>query len=100
LTLLFVAAFLAGVGIFGGQPCVNALAATAYPTDLRSTGIGAGLGIGRFGAFLGPLVAGELIRRQWSTEALFQAAAVPAVISALAVLALRAATTVDRRPPS
>jgi AAHS family 4-hydroxybenzoate transporter-like MFS transporter len=88
LSLLFVVAFLAGVGIFAGQPGVNALAASFYPTDVRSTGIGAGLGIGRFGAFLGPLVAGELIRRQWSTQELFHAAAFPAVISALAILAM------------
>jgi AAHS family 4-hydroxybenzoate transporter-like MFS transporter len=91
LPLLFVVAFLAGVGIFAGQPGVNALAASFYPTALRSTGIGSGLGIGRFGAFLGPLVAGELIRRQWSTQDLFHAAAVPGVISALAILSMRSA---------
>jgi hypothetical protein len=38
-----------------------------------------------------PLVAGELIRRQWSTQDLFHAAAVPAVISALAILSMRSA---------
>jgi AAHS family 4-hydroxybenzoate transporter-like MFS transporter len=96
LTLLFVVAFLAGLGIFAGQPGVNALAASYYPTDLRSTGIGAGLGVGRFGAFLGPLVAGELIRRQWTAQELFHAAAVPAVIAALAIVALRWASQVDR----
>jgi AAHS family 4-hydroxybenzoate transporter-like MFS transporter len=89
LGLLAGVAFLAGWGIFGGQPGVNALAATIYPTDLRSTGIGAGLAVGRFGAVLGPLVAGELLRRQGSSEALFQLAAVPALVSAAGVLAMR-----------
>jgi AAHS family 4-hydroxybenzoate transporter-like MFS transporter len=89
LAALAVVAFLAGWGIFGGQPGVNALAATWYPTDLRSTGIGAGLGIGRFGAILGPVLAGALMLRGWSMEALFAAAAVPAVISTLAILAMR-----------
>jgi AAHS family 4-hydroxybenzoate transporter-like MFS transporter len=89
LSLLFVVAFMAGLGIFAGQPGLNAFAATIYPTEVRSTGIGSGLGIGRFGAFLGPIVAGELMRRHWSSQDLFHAAAVPAVLSALAILSVR-----------
>ena len=89
LALLSTIAFLAGWGIFGGQPGVNALAATLYPTDLRSTGIGAGLGIGRFGAILGPVLAGAMMLRGWSTEALFRAAAVPALVAMAAILAMR-----------
>jgi AAHS family 4-hydroxybenzoate transporter-like MFS transporter len=88
LPMLFVVAFAAGWGIFAGQPTLNSLAATYYPTDLRSTGVGAGLGIGRLGAIVGPTVAAELMRQQWSREALFHAAAVPAVIATLAVLAM------------
>ncbi len=88
LPLLFAVAFLAGWGIFAGQPTLNSLAATYYPTDLRSTGVGAALGIGRLGAIVGPVVGAELMRQQWSREALFHAAAVPAVIATLAVLAM------------
>jgi AAHS family 4-hydroxybenzoate transporter-like MFS transporter len=88
LTLLFLVSFLAGLGIFAGQPGLNALAATFYPTEMRSTGIGSGLGIGRFGAFIGPLLAGELMRNQWTTQDLFHAAAVPAAISAMAIVGL------------
>jgi AAHS family 4-hydroxybenzoate transporter-like MFS transporter len=89
LSLLFVVAFMAGLGIFAGQPGLNAFAATVYPTDIRSTGIGSGLGIGRFGAFLGPILAGELMRRHWSGQDLFHAAAIPAALSALAILSVR-----------
>ena len=88
LWLLFGVAFLTGWGVFGGQPGLNALAATWYPTDLRSTGLGAALGVGRFGAILGPLVAGALMARGWSSEALFAGAAAPAVLAGLSVLAL------------
>lgn len=84
--LLFVVAFLTGWGIFGGQPALNALSATFYPTDLRSTGIGAGLGVGRFGAVLGPLIAGDLIARQWTNESIFHAFAAPSLIATIAVL--------------
>ena len=89
LAMLFVVAFMAGLGIFAGQPGLNSFAATIYPTDVRSTGIGSGLGIGRFGAFLGPILAGELMRRHWSGQDLFHAAAIPAVLSAFAVLSVR-----------
>jgi AAHS family 4-hydroxybenzoate transporter-like MFS transporter len=89
LPLLFVVAFLTGWGIFGGQPCVNALAATYYPTEIRSTGIGSGLAVGRFGAVLGPLVAGELMRNSWSTRELFDAAAIPAAVATAVVFAMR-----------
>lgn len=88
LALLVLVAFLAGWGIFAGQPGLNALAATSYPPALRSTGIGAGLGVGRFGAILGPLVASALLERAWSYQALFRVAAVPALVSALAVVAM------------
>ena len=86
---MFLVSFLAGLGIFAGQPGLNALAATFYPTEMRSTGIGSGLGIGRFGAFIGPLLAGEWLRNQWTMQDLFHAAAVPAAISAMAIVGLR-----------
>jgi AAHS family 4-hydroxybenzoate transporter-like MFS transporter len=86
--LLSALAFVAGWGIFAGQPGLNALAATFYPTDLRSTGIGAALGVGRFGAILGPVLAAALMARGWPHQAIFRAAAVPALVSAAAVIAL------------
>jgi AAHS family 4-hydroxybenzoate transporter-like MFS transporter len=82
-------AFVVGWGIFGGQPGLNALAATFYPTDLRTTGIGAALGIGRLGAILGPLGAGALLAAGWSGAALFRGAALPALAATAAVMALR-----------
>ena len=91
LTLLYIAVFVAGVCVVGSQPTINALAGTFYPTYLRSTGIGWGLGIGRLGAIIGPVLAGEFIRRQWSTQDLFYSAAVPAFISAVVILFMRAA---------
>jgi MFS transporter, AAHS family, 4-hydroxybenzoate transporter len=89
LGLLYVIVFVAGACVVGSQPTVNALAGTFYPTYLRSTGIGWGLGIGRIGAIIGPVLAGEFIRRQWSTEDLFYSAAVPAFVAAIVMLAMR-----------
>ena len=89
IALLFVLVFIAGWCVVGGQPGINALAGTFYPTSLRSTGVGWGLGIGRAGAIVGPVVGGEFMRRQWSTSDIFLAAAVPALVSTAALLALR-----------
>jgi AAHS family 4-hydroxybenzoate transporter-like MFS transporter len=89
LFLLFAVVFVAGWCITGAQPGVNALSAVYYPTNLRSTGIGWGLGIGRMGAIVGPILAGELIRLHWSSQALFLAAAIPPLITAALVLSLR-----------
>ncbi|HEX7907563.1 MAG TPA: MFS transporter, partial [Paraburkholderia sp.] len=72
----------------GGPPGVNALPATLYPTSLRATGVGWSLGIGRAGSIIGPVVAGQLIRLQWSNTALFVAAAVPALASCLMLVLL------------
>ena len=93
IALLFVLVFVAGWCVVGGQPGINALAGTFYPTSLRSTGVGWGLGVGRAGAIVGPVLGGEFLRRQWSTRDIFFAAAVPAFISTVALLALRVAMT-------
>jgi AAHS family 4-hydroxybenzoate transporter-like MFS transporter len=81
--------FVAGWCVVGGQPGLNALSASYYPTYMRSTGVGAGLGIGRIGAIVGPLIGGELLARQWGSEELFYAAALPALISTVVVLIMR-----------
>jgi AAHS family 4-hydroxybenzoate transporter-like MFS transporter len=96
LAVLYGVVFISGWCIVGGQPGINALAAVYYPTYLRSTGIGWGLGIGRIGAVVGPLLGGELIQRHWSTQVVFYAAAVPALISAVAMLDLWRRNVVGR----
>jgi AAHS family 4-hydroxybenzoate transporter-like MFS transporter len=89
LTMLFVVVFVAGWCVVGSQPGLNALAASYYPTYVRSTGVGAGLGVGRMGAIVGPLIGGYFLAQQWSTRDIFMAAAVPALISTVVMIALR-----------
>ena len=88
LVLLGFIVFVAGWAVIGGQPGINALSATFYPTYLRSTGLGWGLGIGRIGAIVGPYIGGMLIGLQWGPQELFYATAVPALISTLTLIAL------------
>jgi MFS transporter, AAHS family, 4-hydroxybenzoate transporter len=83
LALLVVVVSIAGLGVVGGQSGVNAFSATFYPTDLRATGVGAGLGVGRVGAIIGPYLGGQLLAMHWSHQQLFLASAIPALISAV-----------------
>ena len=86
---LFVTVFVAGFCVLGGQGALNALAATFYPTDLRSTGIGFALGVGRLGAIVGQPIAGLLLAHHWAARELFLAAALPALIATVAMFSLR-----------
>ena len=88
IPLAAVAIACAGFCIVGGQTASNALAATYYPTRVRSTGVGWALGIGRIGSIIGPLAGGMILARQAGVEALFVSAAVPAVLAAIASFAL------------
>jgi AAHS family 4-hydroxybenzoate transporter-like MFS transporter len=83
-----VIVFIAGWCIIGGQPGLNALSSSYYPTYLRSTGVGAGLGVGRLGAIIGPYLGGVLIAQDWAPQQLFWAAALPALVSTVIVLTL------------
>src|SRR5262249_40011022 len=99
LSFLFAVVFLAGWGVIGNQGTLNALAATYYPTYLRSTGVGWCLGIGRIGAIVGPLFAGELMRRQWPNQQLFLAVAFLALIATGVMLTLRWLMNVEQPAP-
>ncbi len=61
LVAMQVAAFLAGICIFGGIVGLYALLARSFPPELRVTGTGLTIGVGRGGAVLGPLLGGFLI---------------------------------------
>jgi AAHS family 4-hydroxybenzoate transporter-like MFS transporter len=82
--------FVAGWCIVGGQPGLNTLAATYYPTEARSTGLGAALGVGRLGAIIGPYIGGVLQSQQWAPQQLFWAAAVPSLVTTLVLFVLLA----------
>jgi MFS transporter, AAHS family, 4-hydroxybenzoate transporter len=102
LSMLFLLVFIAGSCVVGGQPTVNALSGTYYPTYLRSTGIGWGLGIGRAGAIVGPWLVGQFMAMKWSIHDIFHASAIPALISALVMLSLHwvMRSTTSRARPS
>jgi AAHS family 4-hydroxybenzoate transporter-like MFS transporter len=88
ILLMDTAAFLAGAGVMGGQTSLIVLAGAFYPTFIRATGVGWGLGIGRTGAIVGPLVGGAMVAAHWKPDHIFQMAAIPPVIVAVLLIVM------------
>ena len=86
VALVFGVTSLLGFCVTGIQGGINALAASFYPTAIRSTGIGWALGVGRVGSIVGPIIAGSLLSIGWRPQQIFLSAVVPALCAAGAVL--------------
>jgi AAHS family 3-hydroxyphenylpropionic acid transporter len=61
--MVAAACALAGIFIIGAQLILFALAPLYYRTDVRGTGVGAAVAIGRLGSVVGPLFAGSVLAR-------------------------------------
>jgi len=55
------AGFIAGFFAVGGQLVLYALAPLFYRTEVRASGVGSAVAVGRLGAMTGPLVAGHML---------------------------------------
>ncbi len=86
LPLVMTVAFILGFTVTGIQAGLNSLAASFYPTSIRSTGVGWALGIGRIGSVTGPVLGGILLKIGWTPQQILLATAVPAFCAGLAIL--------------
>lgn len=75
--LTLIVAFLIGVMLQGGYNGVWPIAAGAYPAEVRATGVGWAIGVGRGGAVIGPMLGGYLMAANAPLPALFGAYCVP-----------------------
>jgi AAHS family 4-hydroxybenzoate transporter-like MFS transporter len=85
---LLMLAFMVGFFLVGGQIGLNSIAGTIYPTDIRSTGAGWALGIGRIGSILGPVLGGVLISAHLPIRSLFVYTALVVLLCAITILIL------------
>jgi benzoate transport len=83
LNFLLIIIFFTGILQQGGFTGLYAIAAKVYPTEIRSTGIGWAIGLGRSGAVIGPAAAGYLIAAGFSMSANFYIFAVPMALGGL-----------------
>jgi MFS family permease len=82
---------LAGFFIIGAQFVLNNFTAGAYETNVRATGVGMMLSVGRVGAILGPFVAGALQQTFGTPTIMFLVIAGASLIAAAAIFSLTSA---------
>jgi len=85
--LLWVSFFI-GVTLQGGVNGNYPLAAAIYPAEMRATGLGWAMGIGRIGAFAGPLVGGWGMNAGLPLVVVFGIFCVPMLATGCAALAI------------
>lgn len=83
--LLVPLIFAVGMGIIGGQLNLPAMAAALFPAEVRASGVGWTMGIGRAGSIVGPLAGGWLIDARLDWGSLFLLVAAPTVLAAAAL---------------
>lgn len=83
LNLLMILILLIGILQQGGFTGLYGVASKVYPTEIRSTGIGYAIGLGRLGAVAGPAIAGYLIAAGFDMSANFIFFAIPMAVGGL-----------------
>jgi AAHS family 4-hydroxybenzoate transporter-like MFS transporter len=90
--------FTAPLGASGGI----ALAATFYPTAMRSSGVGWAMGFGRFGQVMSPLVIGLMLALTWSPGSILAVMGIAPLLAGVCVLVrtilLRSASPIPDAP--
>ena len=83
LNILFILILVIGILQQSAFTGLYGVAAKAYPTEIRSTGVGWAIGLGRSGAVVGPAVAGYLILAGYDMSANFIFFALPMIVCGL-----------------
>lgn len=89
LSLMISLIFVIGILQQGGFTGFYAAAAKAYPTEIRATGVGWAMGLGRSCAVFGPWAAGYLIAAGLNISQLFFIFSVPVAVGGLIILLLK-----------
>jgi len=87
--ILMILIFVIGFSLQGGYTGMYAVAAKIYPIEIRSTGVGWAIGLGRFGAVIGPGIAGYMIAGGLSITTNFLTFAIPMLIGGILAFQLR-----------
>ncbi|GAA5181231.1 3-(3-hydroxy-phenyl)propionate transporter MhpT [Acinetobacter kookii] len=88
LNQMYMAAALAGAFVIGCQGVLYAFGSIVYPTEVRGTGVGVASAVGRIGAMLGPVIAGQLLTAGFGAAGVITAAIPCIIISAVCMLIL------------
>ncbi|QET91883.1 aromatic acid/H+ symport family MFS transporter [Roseomonas mucosa] len=94
-TMVFILIAASGFGIGGQQIALNYLVSGIYPAELRATGTGWTIGIGRTGAIIGSAAGGWLLQLG-GPSGYYLALAMPLVVAGLAVAIIQMRHTPTR----
>lgn len=81
LVMAVVVGFFINASVAG----MYAVVSTRYPPKIRSTGVGWGVGMGRLGSILAPMLAGALLGAGMEPPQLYFVFAIPMVIAGVAI---------------
>ena len=83
--LLYLLIAIAGATTTGSQIIANSYVSQYYPTEIRSTGVGWALGIGRIGGLLGPAIGGFILNQNLPLQVNFLSFAIPCILAAIGI---------------
>ena len=87
LLLLYVLIAIGGACTVGTQNLTNhPYVSEFYPKEIRSTGVGVTVGIGRIGSILAPIFIGLLLATNIAPQSSFMAFAIPSILGAIGLL--------------
>lgn len=84
MVVLYLCVAIAGACSIGTTILVNSFTGNFYPAEMRATGLGWALAVGRIGAIIGPIYGGLVMASGMGVEVNFYAFVIPAVIGAVA----------------
>jgi benzoate transport len=88
LALAMTLAVVVGYLIFGSMVGLYSIMPSVYPTEVRNTGAGLSIGIGRVGGIVSPFVAGVLLESGWTGSSTYVLFALPLFAAGAATLIL------------
>lgn len=99
LQIALLAAVCVGFFLFVSMVGLYVIMPSVYPTEVRNTGTGLAIGVGRFGGILSPYLAGMLLAHGWQPADAYVLFGLPTLVAAFAVVLLaRGQRTVVARP--
>ena len=88
VSLMLVAAIM-GFFLIGAMIGLYTIAPSVYSANVRVSGVGLAIGIGRLGAIVAPLAGGIILNSGYSTDEIFVIFSIPLILAALAVYKIK-----------
>ena len=88
VSLMLVAAIM-GFFLIGAMIGLYTIAPSVYPANVRVSGVGLAIGIGRLGAIVAPLAGGIILNSGYSSDEIFVIFSIPLILAALVVYKIK-----------